>query len=287
MPNHVKNVVTFDCDSKELEKILEHIKNDEFGIGSIDFQKMIPMPESLNITSGSVMKGAIKIYLAAINSSAPDFGVEKVSDESYEELTRLCRKKFGIVPFEPDVTISQISETMKYWISDVDDNLLNSTKIAQDLIEKGRIYVDNYLNYGATDWYDWHVREWDTKWNAYDFGEYQEDNSIEFLTAWNSPEKVIASISKLFPLVEILHRWADECAGYNVGEMKYLSGTPISEHIPSADTKEAYRMFAGVWGVDLEEEGYYLSDDGCTYIHKDIDDQNETTEQISVSIGMI
>lgn len=287
MPNHVKNIVTFDCDGEELQKILEHIKNDEQGVGSIDFEKIIPMPESLNITSGSVMQGAIKIYLTAMNPSSPDFGVQKVSNETYEELARLCVKTFGIVPFELDAKIPQIRDTMKHYIADVDDNLLDSTKLAQDLIEKGRIYVDNYLNYGATDWYDWHVREWDTKWNAYDCSEYQGESSIEFLTAWNAPEKVIASISKLFPQVEIMHRWADECAGYNVGETKYLSGTPISEHIPSADTKEAYRMSAGVWGVDLEEEGYCLSDDGCTYIHKDIDDLDETAEQLCVQSEVI
>ncbi|MHB8963329.1 MAG: DUF1281 family ferredoxin-like fold protein [Saccharofermentanales bacterium] len=282
MPNHVKNIVTFGCDDEELQKILEHIKNDEQGVGSIDFEKIIPMPESLNIECGSIMHGAIKIYLTAMNPSGQDFDVQKMSDESFEELARLCVKTFAIVPFEADATIPQIRETMKYFISDVDDNLLDSTKLAQDLIEKGRIYVDNYLNYGVTDWYDWHVLEWDTSYNAYDYYDYQGGNSIEFLTAWNAPEKVIANISRLFPQVEIMHRWADECAGYNVGETKYLSGTPISEHIPSADTKEAYRMSAGVWGVDLEEEGYCLSDDGCTYIYKNTDGLDETAEQMCV-----
>lgn len=47
MPNHVENIVTFEGDEKQIKEMLEQIKNDEFGIGSISFNKVIPMPESI------------------------------------------------------------------------------------------------------------------------------------------------------------------------------------------------------------------------------------------------
>lgn len=55
MPNHVQNIVEFSCDDETLKKILEAIQKDndgenrDFGPGTIDFDKLIPMPpEYLN-----------------------------------------------------------------------------------------------------------------------------------------------------------------------------------------------------------------------------------------------
>lgn len=46
MPNHVTNIIEIEnLSSENISKILEEIKNDEVGIGSIDFNKIIPMPD--------------------------------------------------------------------------------------------------------------------------------------------------------------------------------------------------------------------------------------------------
>ena len=78
MPNNVRNIITFDCNEDRLKEILEQIQNDEFGIGSIDFNKLIPMPESLNITSGSMEVNTISLYLSSINPAVSYFGTEKL-----------------------------------------------------------------------------------------------------------------------------------------------------------------------------------------------------------------
>ena len=44
MPNHVKNIVTLEGDTEKIQQILEKIKNDEYGIGTVDFEKILPMP---------------------------------------------------------------------------------------------------------------------------------------------------------------------------------------------------------------------------------------------------
>ena len=56
MPNHVINHVSFtDCTPARRREILEAIQYDDngeneyHGIGTIDFNKIIPMPESLDI----------------------------------------------------------------------------------------------------------------------------------------------------------------------------------------------------------------------------------------------
>ena len=47
MPNHVTNIVTYEGDRKQIAEMLEAIKNDELGIGTVDFQKIIPMPDDI------------------------------------------------------------------------------------------------------------------------------------------------------------------------------------------------------------------------------------------------
>ena len=50
MPNHVQNIVTFSCDEETMKRILEAIRKDDdgqnrkFGPGTVDFDKIIPMP---------------------------------------------------------------------------------------------------------------------------------------------------------------------------------------------------------------------------------------------------
>lgn len=46
MPNHIKNVVSFENVPKErAQEVLQAIQDDDFGPGSIDFNKIIPMPD--------------------------------------------------------------------------------------------------------------------------------------------------------------------------------------------------------------------------------------------------
>ncbi len=45
MPNHVTNVIELRGNRIEVNNLLEKIKNDEYGIGTIDFDKIIPIWE--------------------------------------------------------------------------------------------------------------------------------------------------------------------------------------------------------------------------------------------------
>ena len=84
MPNHVTNRLTIHAEGKQLEEILDAIKSDETGRGSIDFNKLIPMPESLNIESGTTTDRAIEIYLTALNPQMPSVsGVQKIKEDIF------------------------------------------------------------------------------------------------------------------------------------------------------------------------------------------------------------
>lgn len=62
MPNHVENIITLSGNEQEIQRMLEQIKSDEFGVGTVDFNKIIPMPESLNIEAGSRTDRGLRAY---------------------------------------------------------------------------------------------------------------------------------------------------------------------------------------------------------------------------------
>ena len=53
MPNHVENHIEFNGDKQQIDAMLNKIGSDKYGTGTIDFKKIISMPETLNIEAGS------------------------------------------------------------------------------------------------------------------------------------------------------------------------------------------------------------------------------------------
>lgn len=47
MPNHVTNILVISGDDEQRQAMFEAIKSDEHGLGSLDFNKVIPMPEHI------------------------------------------------------------------------------------------------------------------------------------------------------------------------------------------------------------------------------------------------
>ena len=53
MPNHIINTIRLTGDREKISELLESVKDNRFGIDSLDFNKVIPMPESLQIETSS------------------------------------------------------------------------------------------------------------------------------------------------------------------------------------------------------------------------------------------
>lgn len=82
--------------------------------------------------------------------------------------------------------------------------------------------------YGATNWYDWNIAHWGTKWNAYDQADIQP-NSFKFDTAWSTPMPVIEALSTMFPDVTFEVDYADEDIGHNVGRYVFMDGKLLQQ----------------------------------------------------------
>ena len=74
MPNWVRNKVSFEGLSDKIEAMLDSIKsvNGNGDVNYIDFEKIIPMPESLKIDSGSLSDNGIAL-VKYLNGDDTDF----------------------------------------------------------------------------------------------------------------------------------------------------------------------------------------------------------------------
>ena len=250
MPNHIMNRLSIQADDDQVQAILEQIQNDQYGLGSIDFNKIIPMPEVLLKTEASSRaERGLQIYRSFLQDSAD------ISRQN-AELNRS--------PYEQRLAASALLK--KYQ---------TLTEADPELLRLGRQCYENLQNYGHADWYSWALANWDTKWTAYGFDDLdtfcEGDSSIQFLTAWSAPHPVLAKLSEMFPDVLFQHLWADEDFGCQVGEREYLGGEIVDENIPVNSTNKAYEMAADIWEHPLNspESGLYLSADESCYFYLD------------------
>jgi hypothetical protein len=70
--------------------------------------------------------------------------------------------------------------------------------------------------YGATDWYDWCVRNWGTKWDVKAELIEIDNNSIEYYfdSAWSPPIEAIKKISRNYPELEFTLEYNEPGMGF-------------------------------------------------------------------------
>lgn len=148
MPNHCTNSLS--CTSgKTIGSIIKpYITDDDHGSKFFDFNKIIPEPYGIKVSS--------KLIDMVWQHSIPD--EDKI----------------------PQTAIDKINEAL-------------------EIIKKS-----NKEKYGSEDAYNFHVDNWDTKWNSYDnwtfdngFDNIEDLDVIGFQTAWSPPINVIRQLAKL------------------------------------------------------------------------------------------
>lgn len=222
MPNYVKHKVTFAGNKKYITEMLESIRTDTDGsIRHIDFNKIIPMPESLNITSGS----------------ETDIGVVILRYIEYNDSELLNERLSYSWTTQKD--IKTLDDLVSYY---------RNNKNYEKVISLGRLAIDNIDKYGHQDWYGWACENWGTKWNSGSTSMRETFLNIhevlEFETAWSTPMPVMLKLSENFPGITFKVQYADEDIGSNCGEYILLNGKEIS--YLSYDGIKACE----VWGYD-------------------------------------
>ena len=235
MPNYITNRLHLSGEQSRIDELLESIKGEE---SIIDFNRIIPMPESLNIEAGSRTNNGLKAYKDFIKVYTMDGTLEKdllnIPKESEESFLKMR--------------------------SDID----------HDTWELGRTAFQNEQKYGAKDWYDWRVDIWGSNWEAWDTF-LSEDNTVEFYTAWSRVMPIVQKLAENYPDIKFEYSWADEDLGCNVGRAEFENGQVVHDEFLDSHSKEAFELAFELWGYeDIEEMGLAFNEKSGTYEWQDV-----------------
>lgn len=235
MPNHVINVLHLKDIGNKKELFQE--EDDQ----TIDFNKIKPMPESLNISDGSITYEAVAAYLISI-AKGINYDIFHVNWNKNPQL---------LINVPADI-VERI-ETMKYPIKYWDDEGKKEIKDERELALLGKQYIDNIFLYGAPTWYGWSCNNWGTKWNAYE-GYIIDDDEIEFQTAWSPAEGIGIELSNQNPNELVSITYANEDPS-STGYMEFYNGNIICDEEYEYGTQYSVDTYRELWGYS------YLEDD--------------------------
>ena len=226
------NRLRLEGDQNRIDELLKSVKGKD---SVLDFNKIIPMPESLNIEAGSRTEKGLKAYKDFVY-------VYTFAGTEQKDLLNIPKEKEEIF-------------------------LRARQDIRRDEWELGKAAFQNEQKYGATTWYEWARKNWGTKWSAYN-AEIGEDNTIMFNTAWSRAMPVIQKLAENFPDLYFEYCWADEDFGVNVGMAEFENGEVTFDEFYNAHSRDAYELAADLWNLDLEEEGYVFNDETGSYDYR-------------------
>ena len=196
MPNWAYNTLAIKHNDVEvLKKIKEELKGDVEG-QYLDFNKVIPMPETLDVTS-PLRENDLMFYILTL---------AKNRDEILELPPRILSHVQSIL--DEHKTDKSLNELLKKYMQEYTKLVLAGTADKKDKhgivagisLLQGHHYFMNIVRYGVYSWYDWRCAMWNTKWNA-DCNEVKLEGdtlTYQFDTAWSGPWPIAAAISALY-----------------------------------------------------------------------------------------
>jgi hypothetical protein len=226
---------------------LDFVKNEE---NPFDFNKVIPMPESLNVNSGPVTDTSLAAY-DIINSKGLSWDWDIRKKNPIGEYHAFHKTRTGST-----VTLEEYIK-MEIAIGSAD-------------LKLGEKLCKNVELYGCPTWYEWCCRNWGTKWNAAEPTSELNGNTLKivFDTAWSHPRPVIKKLASLFPDLRIDHNWADEDIGSNTGTSNYKYGIIEYTECPEDCSQRAYYLYEYCW----ERQACFGQDSTGKYYKKNCDD---------------
>lgn len=150
-----------------------------------DFNKLIPMPKSLDMQNGFITAKAIACYL----TNRFQQPIEKMKNKEYKE------------------------KLINWGIKDIEKSLKEMSEEELDkLYELGKQYMFNKENYGHYTWYSWRYEFWGSHYNACDT-KYSDDHPCEvsFKTMWDTPICIFVKMCSMFPNAKIEFYYEEDC----------------------------------------------------------------------------
>jgi hypothetical protein len=242
MPNHVKNIIKLTGAQNEIDYIVNLITNTEEVDGEIqnvvDFNSLIPMPETLNVLSGGCSDECLLIYLRdTFDTKTIDVKNEHlriIKDYNSRQVWNYKSVDLDKMPSSEELYGKIQTLVNKY--SPQEKNPYGDNPVFEkheDVINYGKQIYENIRDYDCKDWYDWRVEHWGTKWNSYGNEQDVMPNctKLKFETAWDIPFNFYVK------LYEVIHRdckslscnikYANEDYGSGLGEISDINGDKV------------------------------------------------------------
>lgn len=193
----------------------------------IDFNKIKPMPEALNIESGSRSNEALELYVEYLKELADAAELSLLlssrgTDAIKRRLDHLSEKQAVIHEKDPD------------------------------LFSFGEKVFANLRDYGTPTWCEWRIENWGTKWNAANQTRIDEA-TIQFDTAWSGVPELMLELSRQHPAVVLSYKYAEERWGANTGEFVFSGGQCLFDQQPYDHSPDANAITEELLG-SLEAE---------------------------------
>ena len=109
MPDHVTNQIMVKNDDADHTKLLElaiFLKPEKGKLGDIDFNKLLPMPEELNIEACSIGENGLKLYSQFMKESLSlafsNLGTQRSKEEQNRLVSELIDKYAKIAERDPE-----------------------------------------------------------------------------------------------------------------------------------------------------------------------------------------
>lgn len=214
MPNHVMNRVTASPDVIDCMMGLS-----EKGEPIVDFGRIIPEVLPADDVNGHLLL-LVDLALGRIRFGAAKSGPEMAKDVRAGDFAAAADALHAHNAME----------------------LLISGKLVNDLSDEDfEAYVAMLRGYracGHTDCLSWRIANWGTKWNAY---KCQRVNGgvVTFQTAWSASLLVTDALHRQTGK-RIVHEWADEDTGSNVGRCTWEDGAVDMQEMDG--TKDGFEL---------------------------------------------
>lgn len=256
MPNWVKNKVRF-----EDKRVIEECYTEENGEENFDFDKIIPMPKSMHLTSGGRETISIIYAISKMSSEKKEEVINKFKETETDFYGNYYNKLLKNIDNYKDTDFEKEDEELRAIIKGNKEERFENIDYKglgiKNLEDLGNTYINNIIEYGFDTWYDWACENWGTKWGAC-HTYYVDENNIEFDCAWSVPYNILKEISRKYQTkVEV--DFADEDIGSNCGRIVFKNGKEIDYSVGNRDF--AYE----VWDYTDEEiaecESYYNDDE--------------------------
>jgi len=232
MPNYVRTRITFANGWEEFKRRCLD------GKSQFDFNKVVPMPDSIkNTTSGTRNAQDLTAYLACFDPDYPEIrhgGYRKATSKLFERM--LFNASGG---------------TNLYFYPRGDQKAIHSAYDEGDF-ESGKKLYANIITYGSATWYEWSRWNWGTKWNAETVCIDDDAKSVTIDTPWSAPSGVLMALAKMMPKAEAIAMYADEDIGSNVGYYHIAYGSCVLVEVCEDLSRSALRIANDLWECEVK-----------------------------------